>query len=69
MLTRHVQLFVHMDLLKVALSVCFALKSWKKYLLLFTYLITLGKDVTFLLITKFKTNGYLSYLSVNQVPN
>ena len=28
--------------LQVALGVCFALKSWKKYLLLFTYLITLG---------------------------
>ena len=32
--------------IKVALGVCFALKSWKEYLLLFTYLITLGKDVT-----------------------
>ena len=42
--------------IKVALGVCFALKSWKEYLLLFTYIITLGKDVTFQLITKFKTN-------------
>ena len=39
--------------LKVALGVCFALKSWKQFLLLFTYLITLGKDVTLPLITKF----------------
>ena len=55
--------------LKVALGVCFALKSWKEYLLLFTYLVILGKDVTFLLITKFKTNKYLSYLSLNRIPN
>ena len=55
--------------LKVALGVCFALKSWKEYLLLFTFLITLGKDVTFPLITKFKTNKYLSYLSVNRIQN
>ena len=32
---------------KVAFGVCFALNSWKEYLLLFTYPITLGKDVTF----------------------
>ena len=57
------------NLIKVALGVCFALKSWKEYLLLFTYLITLGKDVTFPLITKFKTNMYQSYLSVNRMPN
>ena len=56
-------------LIKVALGVCFALKSWKKYLLLFTYLIASSKDVTFPLITKFKTNRYLSYLSVNRIPN
>ena len=55
--------------LKVALGVCFALKSWKEYLLLFTYLITLGKDVTLLLITKFKTNRHLSNLFVNRIPN
>ena len=42
--------------LKVALGVCFAMKSWKEYLLLFKYLITLDKDVTFQLITKYKTN-------------
>ena len=54
---------------KVALGVCFALKSWKEYLLLFTYLITLGKDVTFPLITKFKTNRPLSYLFVNRIQN
>ena len=48
---------------------CFALKLWKEYLLLFTYLITLGKDVTFTLIAIFKTNRYLSYLSVNGIPN
>ena len=53
------------EMFKGALGVCFALKSWKEYLLLFTNLITLGKDVTFPLITKFKTNRYLSYLSVN----
>ena len=34
-----------------------------------TYLIVLGKDVTFPLITKFKTNRYLNYLSVNRIPN
>ena len=54
---------------KVALGVCFALKSWKEYLLLFTYLITLGKDVTLPLITKFKTNRPLSNLFVNRIPN
>ena len=27
----------------------FAWKPWKEYLLLFTYLITLGKDITFAL--------------------
>ena len=64
-----IRLITGTNLLKVALGVCFALKSWKKYLLLSTYLITLGKDVTFPLITKFKTNKYLSYLSVNQIPN
>ena len=41
------------DLIKVALGVWFALKLWREYLLLFTYLINLGKDVTFPLITKF----------------
>ena len=45
--------------IKVALGVCFALKSWKEYLLLFTYLITLGKDVTL----------PLSNLFVNRIPN
>ena len=43
------------NFLKGAHGVCFALKSWKEPLLLFTYLITLGKDVTFPLITNFKT--------------
>ena len=62
-------MLIHKYLVKVALGVCFALKSWKEYLLLFTYLITLGKDVTFPLITKFKTKRYLSYLSVNRIPN
>ena len=47
----------------------FSLKSWKEYLLLFIYLIILGKDVTFPLITKLKTNKSLSYLSVNPIPN
>ena len=54
---------------KVALNVCFALKSWKEYLLLFIYLFTLGKDVTFPLIIKFKTDKYLSFLSINGIPN
>ena len=54
---------------KVVLGVYFALKLWKEYLLLFTYLITLGEDVTFLLITKFKTNRPLSYLFANRIPN
>ena len=49
---------------KVALGV-----SWKEYLLLITYLITLGKDVTLPLITKFKTNRPLSNLFVNRIPN
>ena len=40
--------------IKETLGVCFVLTSWKEYLFLFTYLITLGKDVTFPLITKFK---------------
>ena len=56
-------------LIKVALGVCFALKSWKEYLLLFTFLITLGNDVTLPLITKFKTNRPLSNLFVNRIPN
>ena len=42
-------------IIKVALFVCFALQSWK---LLFTYLLTLGKDVTFPLIIKFKPTYY-----------
>ena len=33
------------------------------------YLITLGKDVTLPLITKFKTNRPLSNLFVNRIPN
>ena len=56
-----------MDYLKVALGECFALKWWTEYLLLFTYLITSGKDVTFPLITKFKTNRSLSYLFSNRI--
>ena len=41
------------DLIKVALAVIwFALKSLKEYLLLFTYLITLGKDVTCKILNK-----------------
>ena len=44
---------IYIDMqLKVALGVCFALKSRKEYLLLFAYLTTLGKYVTFPLITK-----------------
>ena len=58
------------EMFKGALGVCFALKSWKEYLiLLFTNLITLSKDVTFPLITKFKTKRYLNYLSVNRILN
>ena len=52
------------SLIKVAHGVCFALKAWKEYLHLYTFFITLGKNVTFPLITNFKTNKYLSYLSV-----
>ena len=62
-------LIKHLAIFKVALSVCFALKSSKEYLLLFPYILTLGKDVTFPIITTFKTNNYLSYLSVNRIPN
>ena len=54
---------------KVALGVCFALKFVKRRFTSLTYLITLCKDVTFPLITKFKTNKYLSNLSVNRIPN
>ena len=50
-----------------AYGVCFALKSWKEPLILFIYLITLGKDVTFPLFTKFKTSRFLSYLSLNRI--
>ena len=58
------------NFLKLHLAyVFFALKSWKDYLLLFTYLITLGKDVTLPLITKFKANRPLSNLFVNRIPN
>ena len=39
------------------------------YLLLFTCLITLGKDVTIRHIKEFKTNRCLSYLSVNRIPD
>ena len=53
-------------ILEVAHEVCFALKSWKEPSLIFTYLITLGKDIT---LTKFKTNRSLSYFSVNRIPN
>ena len=68
-LKKKLRLLYSFSMLKVALGVCFALKSWKEYLLLFTYLITLGKDVTLLLITKFKTNRPLSNLFVNRIPN
>ena len=54
---------------KVALGVCFALKSWKEYLLHFTNLITLGKVVTFPLVTTFKTNRPPNHLFVNRIPN
>ena len=49
-------IFLHV-ILKVAIGPCFELKSWKEYLLIFTYLITLGKDVVFPLITKSKKKG------------
>ena len=45
-----------MNYIKVALGVCFALKWWIYYLLLFTYLIIFVKDVT---STTFTTNGSL----------
>ena len=68
-LKRGMKTIVITNKFKVALGVCFALKSWKEYLLLFTYLITLGKDVTLSLITKFKTNRPLSNLFVNRILN
>ena len=49
--------WISKEIIKVVLVICFALKSlksWKEYLLLFSYLITLGKDVTFPLITNLK---------------
>ena len=62
---------IHLKFLKGTHDVCFALQSGKEPLLLFTYLITLGKDVTFQLITKSKTNRSLimSYLSVKRIEN
>ena len=64
-------LFFPYKILKIKGShgVCFELKSWKESLLLFTYLITLGKDETFPFITKLKTKRSLRYLSVNRIPN
>ena len=53
---------------KVAFGVCFVLKFVERRFTFFN-LITLCKDVTLPLITKFKTNKYLSYLSVNRIPN
>ena len=61
--------FLAVKHLKVALGVCFALKSWKEYLLLFTYLITLGKDVNLPLIRKFKRSNPLSKIFVNRLLN
>ena len=55
--------------IKIALGVCFALKSSRELLLLFTYLISLCKDITFPVITKFKSNRPQSYISVNRIPN
>ena len=53
-------------LFKVALGIFFALIHGKSnLLLLFTYLITLGKDVTFPLITKFKQVSELSICKPN----
>ena len=52
--------------IKVTIGICFALKSLKEYVLLFIYLMSLNKDVSFPLITKFKTNKNLSFLSVNE---
>ena len=45
------------EIFKGALGVCFALKLWKEYLLLFTYLITLGKDIPFRLLQNLKQTG------------
>ena len=47
------------EYLKLHLGYVLRLNSWKEDLLLFTYLITLCKDVTFPLFTEFKTNKYL----------
>ena len=59
----------HMSRLKGAHGVCFVLKLSKELLLLFTYLITMCKDIIFPLITKSKSNKSLSYLSVNLIQN
>ena len=59
---------IFFKMFKVALCVCFVLKLVERRFTFF-YLITLCKDVTLPLITKFKTNKYLSYLSVNRIPN
>ena len=56
-------------LLKGSQSVCFALKSPKELLIIFTHLITLCKDVTFPLITKVKSNRSLNYIFLNRIPN
>ena len=40
-----------------AYTVCFSLKSSKELLLLFKYLVTLCRDITFPLITKYKANS------------
>ena len=49
---------------------CAEIRGNKIYFFSHIYsVITLCKDVAFPLITKFKTNKYLSYLSVNRIPN
>ena len=58
-------LLMHYLILKGAHGICFAMKLSKELLHLFTNSITLCKYVTFPLITKFKTNRSLNYLSVN----
>ena len=50
-------------------GITFALKSPKEILFFFKHLITLCKDITFPLITKFTSNRSLRYSSVNGIWN
>ena len=56
--------------IKVTLGIFFGAEIVERIFTSFhKLLINLGKDVIFPLITKFKTNKYLNYLSVNRIPN